>query len=148
MLTILVAIYAALLSTLLAWLEYRRGRPLARIRYDDFASKGLIDVSVENRSEVDVVVRGARVLLANDVKVIVGGSVRDTVFSLLGGHSKLLRAGENCIITFHLPDDARGRGSYFALISWRRLSGLAAPTVPLVIRLPRAELERLADSSG
>jgi len=36
LLTVL-AIYGALLSTLLAWLEYRRDRPFAHIRYDDFA---------------------------------------------------------------------------------------------------------------
>jgi hypothetical protein len=130
----------------IAWLEYQKGRPLTLIRYDDFASKGLIDVLVDNRSEIDVIVRGARVLFDKDVKVSVGDSVHDIIFSLLGGGSKLIRSGHNCTVTFHLPDERRRR-SYFALISWRRLSGLAAPTIPLVIRLPRAELESLARDS-
>ena len=138
MLTILVAIYGA-------------ARYISRVagvskRYDDFASKGLIDVLVENRSDVDVIVRGARVLFGKDVKVTVGDSVHDVLVSQLGG-SKLVRSKHNCTVTFHLPDDARGRRSYFALISWRRLSGLAAPTVPLIIRLPRVELESLAGGS-
>jgi hypothetical protein len=41
----------------------------------------------------------------------------------------------------------RNRQLYLAKISWRRLHGLVAPTIPLVIRLPRAEFERLAGRS-
>lgn len=144
MLTTVLAIYGALLSSVLAWLEYRKGRPLAYIRYDDFVSKGLIEVSVDNRSGVDIVLRRPRILFSDNVKVIVGDSIRENLFSLLHGNSTLLRAGGSCTITFQLPEEAHGRRSYFALLSWRRLSGLAAPTVPLVIRLPRAELESLA----
>lgn len=124
MLTAALAIYGALLSTFLAWLEYRRDRPLAHIRYDDFAREGLIDVLVENRSDVDVIVRGARVLFGKGVKVTVGDAVRDVIASQLG-RSTLVRSKHNCTVTFNLPDDPRGRRSYFALISWRRLSGLA-----------------------
>jgi hypothetical protein len=101
---------------------------------------------VENRSEVDVIVRGARVLFDKGVKVTVGDAVRDVIASQLG-RSTLVRSKHNCTVTFNLPDGPRGRRSYFALISWRRLSGVATPTVPLVIRLPRAELERVSASS-
>jgi hypothetical protein len=144
LLTTLVAIYGALLSSILAWLEYRKGRPLAHIRYDDFAGKGLIDVSVVNRSDVDIVLRRPRILFTNEVKIIVGESIRENLTSLFYGNSTLVRAGGNCTITFHLPHEVQGPQSYFALISWRRLSGLAAPTVPLVIRLPCSELASLS----
>jgi len=95
---------------------------------------------VENRSNVDVIVRGAHVLFGKDIKVTVDDSVHDVMVSQLG-LTNLVRSKHNCTVTFQLPDDTKGR-SYFALIWWRRLSGLAAPAVPLVIRLPRAELEK------
>ncbi len=142
-LTTLIAIWGAGLSTYLAlW----RNCPFAHIRHDDFASKGLIDVLIENRSDVDVIVRGAWVLFGKNVEVSIGDSVRDIVYSK-SGRSKMVRAGANCSVTFHLPVDAGSRQLYLALISWRRLSGLTAPTIPLVIRLPRAELERLPSGS-
>ena len=113
---------------------------------DGFASKGLIDVSVENRGEAAIVLRGVHVLFGKEVDASIEDQARNQVFSLLGRKSRLVRAGDNLTVTFHLPHDSTRRLGYFALISWRRLSGLAAPTVPLFIRLPRAELERLADT--
>ena len=145
-LTTLLAIWGAGLSTVLAWLEYRRNRPLTHILSDGFASKGLIDVSVENRGEAAIVLRGVHVLFGKEVDASIEDQARNQVFSLLGRKSRLVRAGDNLTVTFHLPHDSTRRLGYFALISWRRLSGLAAPTVPLFIRLPRAELERLADT--
>jgi hypothetical protein len=105
----------------------------------------LIEVSVANQSEADIVLRRPNILFADDVKVILGDSIRENLSSQFGSHGTLIRTGGSCTITFHLPENAHRRGSYFALISWRRLSRLVAPTVPLIIRLPRAELERLAD---
>lgn len=143
-LTTLIAIWGAGLSTFLA---FWRDRPSAYIRYDDFSGAGLIDVSVENRSDTDVLVLGAHVSFYRNVKVIFGDSIRENLFSQLGKPGTLLRAGGNCTITFDLSTDVRGRRFYFAKISWRRLRGLVAPTVPLVIRLPRAEFERFAGRS-
>ena len=121
-------------------------RPLTRVLYDDFARKGLIDVSVENRSDVDIFLRRARILFGNEVGVFVDGSIPDTIrdavdplFGLRGGHGTLVRARDKCTLTFSLPDDAKGRRSYVALISWRRHTGLAAPTLPLFVRLQRPE---------
>jgi hypothetical protein len=146
-LTTLLAIWGAGLSTALAWLEYRRDRPLTHILSDGFASKGLIDVSVENRGDAAIVVRCVRVLFGKEVDASIEDPARNQVFSLLGRQGRLVRAGESLTVTFHLPDGSTRRGCYFALISWRRLSGLAAPTVPLFIRLPRAELERLGGTN-
>jgi hypothetical protein len=144
-LTDLLAIWGAGLSTVLAWLEYRRNRPLTHIRSDDFASKGLIDVSIENRGDAAIVLRSVYVLFGKEVDASFEDPARSQVFSLRS-KGRLVQAGDNLTVTFHLPHDSTRRLGYFALISWRRLSGLAAPTVPLFIRLPRAELERLADT--
>ena len=143
-LTTLIAIWGAGLSTFLA---FWKDRPSAYIRYDDFSSAGMVDVSVENRSDADVIVRGAHVLFCHGVKVIFGDSIGENLSSQLGRPGTLLRAGGSCTITFDLSTDARRCRFYFAKISWRRLRGLVAPTVPLVIRLPRAEFERFAGQS-
>jgi hypothetical protein len=58
-LTTIIAIWGAGLSTFLA---FWKDRPCYYMRYDDFASSGLIDVSVENRGDADIIVRGALVL--------------------------------------------------------------------------------------
>jgi len=143
-LTTFIAIWGAGLSTYLAlW----RDRPFVHIRYDDFAGSGLIEVSVENRGEIDVVLRRVVVLFCPEAKVIFGESIRENLMSQLGRPGTLIRAGGSCTITFDLSPVARKRRVYFATISWRRLRGLVAPTVPLFIRLPRAEFERLAGRS-
>jgi hypothetical protein len=85
-------------------------------------------------------------LFGKEVDASIEDSACNRVFSL-GRKSRLVRAGDKLTITFHLPPDSTRRRGYFALISWRRLSGLAAPTVPLFIRLPRAELEKLTDTT-
>jgi hypothetical protein len=151
MITVLLAVYGALLSTILAWLEYRRGRPLARIIPHHPMIDEFINVSIENRSEVDIVLRRVRVLLGGDVGVFTGDSLPETIrdavdqgFGLRGGHGKVVPAGEKSTLTFRLREELAAHTSYVVLISWMPLSGLAVPKIPLVVRLPRAELERLA----
>jgi hypothetical protein len=143
-LTTIIALLGAGLSTFLA---FWKDRPSHHIRYDDFANAGLIEVSVENRSDADIIVRGARVLSRRGVKVIFGDSIRENISSQLGRPGTLLRAGGTCTITFDLTTDIRKCRFYLATISWRRLRGLVAPTVPLLVRLPIAELERFAGRS-
>jgi hypothetical protein len=75
-------------------------------------------------------------------KVIFGNSIQENLSSQLGRPGTLVRAGGSCTITFDLTTDARRHRFYFATISWRRLRGLVAPAVPLLVRLPLAELER------
>jgi hypothetical protein len=75
-LTTVIAIWGAALSTYLAlW----RDRPFVHIRYDDFAGSGLIDVSVENRGDVDVVLRHKHVLFCREIKVIFGESIPENL---------------------------------------------------------------------
>jgi hypothetical protein len=83
-LTTLIAIWGAGLSTFLAfWKE----RPSAYIRYDHFSCAGLIDVSVENRTDSDVIVRGAQVLFCQGVKVIFGDSIEENLLVSWAGRA-------------------------------------------------------------
>jgi hypothetical protein len=84
------------------------------------------------------------VLFCGEVKAIFGDSISENLASQLGRPGTLLRAGGSCTNSFGLSADVRKRRLYIAVISWRRLRGLVAPTLPLVIRLPRAGFERLA----
>ena len=107
-LTTLIAIWGAGLSTYLAlW----RDRPFARIRYDDFAGSGLIDVSVENRDEIDIVLRRVVVLFCPEAKAILGESIRENLMSQLGRPGTLIQAGGSCTITFDLSPVARNAES-------------------------------------
>jgi hypothetical protein len=80
-LTTIIASWGAGLSTFLA---FWKDRPCYYIRYNDFASAGLIDISVENRSDADIIVRGARVLFCQDCKMIFGDPIREIISSQLG----------------------------------------------------------------
>jgi hypothetical protein len=138
-LTTFIALWGAVLSTILAWVEFRRNRPLTRVRYgDERGNPGMAEVLVENRGEVEIEVGPARVLVGKVENVIFTGDepdtrtiAKDVVRSLYGQPRKLVRPGERCSVTFRQKD----RGVCVALISWRRRSGLGAPTVPLVVRL-------------